>query len=182
MSKWKKMSATRVILQGQAGVWQVASQLALREHTPLFPGADLGYDLQMENGLRLQVKTANLRIVNGVNYPCGAYCFALRRGAWLTNEKRYTRSSLRGYSDVADFFVLWGIDENRFFIVPTSFTGKAIWFGRRGFTSKSNNRSLLNKRTARRVAEYEDRWDLLDVDASTEQLVESAVQQEEATN
>jgi hypothetical protein len=162
-------------LQGAAAVWQAASQLALREHNPLFPGLDEGYDLQINNGLRLQVKSATIQYRSSVNYPLGAYCFGLRRGAWDGSKKAYTRSNLRSYSEVADFFVLWGIDENRFFILPTSYEGKAIWFSRRGFESKSHNRRVFAERTERRLADYEDRWDLLDVNRTSSDLIESAV-------
>ena len=160
-------------LRAQAAVWIVAGQLALRGHVPMFPGLDVGFDIMLGNGLRIQVKSATLRIQSGVNYPDGAYSFALRRGAWDSNDKRYKRSSLRPYSEVADFFVLWGMDENRFFILPTKGCKKAIWFSRRGSISKSNNRKTFDVVTAKRLAEFEDRWDLLDVDSSVDAIVSS---------
>ena len=166
MSNKKRTYGREFQLQGQAAVWQVASQLALRGHNVYFPGLDEGCDLLMDNGLRLQIKSATLQSPKGApNYRNGAYCFALRRGAWLPDKKRYERTTLRSYSEVADVFVLWGIDENRFFIVPTSHKGQAIHFGKRGYQSLSNNRSKFDYVSAQRIADYEDRWDVLDVNS-----------------
>lgn len=155
-------------LRCKAAEWAVASQLALREIVPMFPPVDLGADLILENGVRLQVKCASLRINNrgmqDVNHNLG-YLFDLRRGAWFSTERRYKKTGLRPYSEVADYFVLWGIDENRFFIVPTSVKKSTIWFSKLGYVSKSSNRSLYDKITAQRLAETEDRWDLLDVNS-----------------
>lgn len=165
MTDRKRTYGREFQLQGQAAVWQVASQLALRGHNVYFPGLDEGCDLLMDNGLRLQIKSATLQNPKGANYRNGAYTFGLRRGAWLSDKKRYERSTLRTYAEVTDFFVLWGIDENRFFIVPTSHKGQSIHFGRRGYQSLSNNRSKFDYVSAERVAEYEDRWDVLDVNS-----------------
>lgn len=160
-------------LRTQAAVWTVAAQLALRGHVPLFPGLDVGYDLVLDNGLRLQIKSSMIKHQAKQNYPFGAYGFQLLRGAWDSNAKKYKRSNLRPYSEVADFFVLWGIDENRFFILPTANAGKAIWFGRKGFESKSNNRKVFGKITEQRLVDMEDRWDLLNV-SDVKDLVNSA--------
>jgi hypothetical protein len=167
-------SGANLALQGQAAVWQVASQLALRGHVPFFPGIDQGSDLWLENGLRLQIKCATLRVIKGQNYPEGAYGFQLRRNVWMSNEKKTRRSSLRPYSEVADFFVLWGIDENRFFILPTIHAGQAIWFAPKFYHSKSNNRKVFGLITEQRLADMEDRWDLLDVSTTSNALIESA--------
>lgn len=160
-------------LQGVAAVWQVASQLALRGHNPLFPGLDEGYDIQLDNGLKLQVKSATITFKNQGYQHNGAYGFGLRRGAWDRTKKAYTRNNLRPYSEVADFFVLWGVDENRFFIVPTSHSGKAIWFVRRGAVSKSRNKVFFDKMSQGRLDEFEDRWDILDING-VQPLVDSA--------
>jgi hypothetical protein len=162
-------------LQGQAAVWQVASQLALRGHNILFPGLDEGYDLQLDNGLRLQVKSSTL-LFNHAGYPYGAYCFGLRRGAWDRKDRKYKRSTIRKYSEVADFFVLWGIEENRFFILPTSDKRQSIWFQRRGTISKSNNRFVIEKEMRERMAEAEDRWDLLDIE-SVQPLIDGTTEE-----
>lgn len=162
-------------LKGQAGVWAVASQLALRGHVPLFPGVDIGYDLVSHNGLKLQVKVATITLGSkAAYYPTGAYVFNLRRGVWDMTTNRASRKESRTYQDVADFFVLWGIDENRFWIVPTSVTQKCMWFGRNDFVSRSNNFGRCGKAKEDRLASMEDRWDLLDISTTSEVLITSA--------
>ena len=176
MESKKRQYGREFQLQGAAAVWQVASQLALRGHNVLFPGLDEGYDIQLSNGLRVQVKCSTLRIHSkGFQYP--GYLFGLRRGAWDRGAKKYRRSTLRPYSEVADFFVLWGIDENRFFVVPTVGAGQSLWFTHRGYESKSQNKVHAQKVTASRLRDMEDRWDLLDVSTTSSELIESAVQE-----
>lgn len=114
-------------LQGQAGVWQVASQLALRGHIPLFPGVDYGYDLKLENGLRLQIKSSRLKFFHR-NYPEGVYSVDFRQYRYSAKEKLVKERVASDYSQVADFFVIWGIDENRFWIIPiTAGYQRAMW-------------------------------------------------------
>lgn len=111
-------------LQGQAGVWAVASQLALRGFNPLFPGVDYGYDLKLENGIRIQVKAANLRYSHKC-YPDGAYVFKWTQYNYHSPSKRM--ATTREYAEAADFFVCWGIDENRFWIFPCTKEQRALW-------------------------------------------------------
>jgi hypothetical protein len=166
MQKEPIVRGQEYLLRCKAAEWAVASQLALREIIPMFPAVDLGVDIVLLNGLRLQVKSASLRLNNrgmdGISHNPG-YLFDLRRGAWFSTERRYKKTGLRPYSEVADYFVLWGIDENRFFIVPTSVKKSTIWFSKRGYVSKSSNRSLYDQITVQRLADTEDKWDLLDV-------------------
>lgn len=153
-------SGKRGALLGQAGVHAVASQLALRGIACSFPNVDFGVDLILESGLRVQVKVANVTYPKTANYPDGAYCFNLRR-------------KTGGYHGIADFFILWGINENRFFVVPTREKHQAhLWFGRRGGVNRSNNAALYDHVSAQRVAAMEDRWDLLDVNAAVEKTLE----------
>lgn len=162
-------------LQGQAAVWRIASELAMRGHVPFFPGLDVGYDLQLKNGLRLQIKSGKLRYQQGVTIRNYGYSFNLRRGAWDGVSKTYGyHKTRRSYADIADFFVLWGIDENRFFIAPTKRKQTTIWFCARNVISTSNNRKMFEKLSLARIAEFEDRWDLLDT-SGIEKLVYSAV-------
>jgi hypothetical protein len=150
---------------GQAGVYAVASQLCLKGHAPLFPSVDYGVDLMIESGLRLQVKVAHITYPTTANYPMGAYCFNLRRSARVRDNQGWKRCDMRTYEGVADFFVLWGIDENRFWIVPTSLKQSHIWFSRLGSVNRSRNAALFDHVSAQRAMEMENRWDLLDVNA-----------------
>lgn len=193
-------SVDKTHLQGQAAVWQVACQLALRGHNPLFPGVDYGYDLKLENGLRLQVKSSRLKFFHPA-YSEGVYSFDWRQ---LKNKTR----SYVDYSKVADYFVLWGVDENRFWIFPCAQKQKALWLPKiagpawidpkevrtlyKGgmtqleiadkFKTSQANISRTLRRTSqwndatscRYLREMESRWDLLDTNSVVEKLVESA--------
>lgn len=122
----------------------------------------------MENGLRLQVKSAHATYVNSRSerhracHPQGVYIFNLRRG-WRDKERG--RLGHRAYAGIADFFVLWGIEDDRFFIVPTSIKNRAISFTRTDRVANVNSRAYLQQLRESRSAEYENRWDLLDINS-----------------
>lgn len=178
----------RGALIGQAGVYAAASQLCLRGQYPLFPAVDKGYDLMLDNGIRIQVKMAHLTYPKcgvrtgptvGVrggsgkgNYLGGAYIFNLRRSARVRENSGWKRGDFRRYEGVADFFILWGADENRFWIVPTSVKNGTIFFGRLEHPNNSNNSSYTNALKLHRNAQYESRWDLLDVNSTVEAMIE----------
>jgi hypothetical protein len=168
------------MLQGQAGVWAVASKLAMNNVIPLFPGVDLGYDLFLENGLRLQVRSAMLTQTQNENrlYPYLTYIFKLTRDNWYSEERRKKEQHVvtKPFSQVADYFVLWGADENRFFIIPTNIGQKSIYFPARSYTGNSFVRRVNGARLAERLASYEDRWDLLNISDTSKELIESAAE------
>lgn len=179
MKKDSRFANIATQLQGQAGVWAVAAQLAIRGHIPSFPGVDYGFDLMIENGIRIQVKSSRLvgkkRGKYGV-YP--AYCFNIRKTS--VNYEKRARSVSRDWTKVTDFFVLWGIDDNRFWIVPTAGVGNsAICLTQRDPISENAGMSGGMNPTYRlaieRRALYEGRWDLLSVNETVGPLVESAV-------
>lgn len=127
------------LLTGQAGVWQVASQLALRGLNPYFPGVDLGCDLLAEGRIRLQVKAASLRKHVKV-YPDGAYWFKFWQSAIATGENNVRRRGQRDYSACVDFLILWGVNENRFWIVPAPLVAKSsgVIVGPSGFYQRQD--------------------------------------------
>ncbi len=171
-------------------MYAVASHLCLRGYIPLEPSVDFGVDLMLDNGLRLQVKVAHLTYPDRMpkqkgnfgirggsilgGYRGGAYGFNLRRGVWDRSSNRWKRNESGTYHGVADFFVLWGIDENRFWIVPTSVKNRVIWFGRADHPNGSNNATYTSALKQQRSLQYENRWDLLDLN-SVKPLVEEAV-------
>ena len=108
-----------VRLQGQAGVYRVASELLLRGFNPQFPAVDCGYDLSVEGGVRVQVKSGHLRM-NSKVYPQGAYWFKLTRGPVAQGNHRVRRRAPRVFSQECDFVVFWGIEQQRFWIVPSA--------------------------------------------------------------
>ncbi len=163
-------------LKAKAAEYAVASKLFLLGHNAMFPAVDGGFYLMLENGLRIQVKCSHLR-VHSKSFQYPGYLFNLQRGAWDSLSKRYRKSALRPYSEVADFFVLWGIDENRFFILPTKGAGQTVWFTHHGYESQSQNKKYAKKMTEGRLRDMEDRWDLLDIATTSSELIESSVEQ-----
>jgi hypothetical protein len=107
--------------RGQAGVYQVAAQLLLRGINISFPAVDEGADLIAESGIRIQVKSTGIVHRSGANFDNGAYWFHFTR---MTRASHVAR--LRGnktpltqkFSERCDVVILWGIDQNRFWIVP----------------------------------------------------------------
>lgn len=104
------------LAHGQAGVYRVASELLLRGYTPCLPIVDIGADLMLQEGLRIQVKTASLR--KSKPYPNGAYWFKLGRTERVKNTQIFRTGRI--FSEECDFVVLFGIDESRFWVVPTN--------------------------------------------------------------
>ena len=127
-------SAPRIHLAGQAGVWTVAAQLAIRGLHVHFPGVDYGYDILIDGGIRIQVKSSRLLDrASKKNGPDG-YSFKFWRSA-----TRYRAGRPRDYSKVCHFVVLWGIDENRFWIVPAPLIANTagLLVGPKGFYERS---------------------------------------------
>jgi len=108
--------APPTLLLGQAGVWRVAAMLALKGLNPQFPGIDNGCDLTVEGLVRLQVKATRLRPHPSYDQPI--YMLHLRRPAFARGNNTLVKSSTRCFSDDCDFVVLWGVDEDRFWIIP----------------------------------------------------------------
>lgn len=115
--------APRNLLVGQAGVHRVASELQLRGVGVFFPSVDTGVDLILDNGIRVQVKAASIRVRTrssknvDVKFP-PAYWFSL---GWSQQGNRHRPVKRpRDFSEEVDYVVLWGIDEDRFWVVPAS--------------------------------------------------------------
>lgn len=109
-----KRQAANTILFGQAGVYQVASQLLLRGMNVSFPAVDVGTDLYV-GPVRIQVKASRLR--SHPAYPAGGYFFQLSKIA-RSKDMRIVKVE-RDFIDECDFLVCWGADENRFWIIPS---------------------------------------------------------------
>jgi len=108
------LRAPRNLLQGQAGVYRVASMLCLRGLNPHFPAVDIGADLIVDGGLRIQVKSANLR--TDKVYPNGAYWFRLGKPKPVKGQITWVTVD---FDKICEFVVFWGITEDRFWIVPS---------------------------------------------------------------
>ena len=121
---------------GLSGELRVMSELVMRNHNPAKPYLDNGSDLILENGLRIQVKTAS-----NINYHKQGYkryCFSFRNG--------YRNQNLDNF----DYAILWCVDDNIFYIVPPDMI---------------NHQTILISNTddeaRNRFAPYKERWDLL---------------------
>jgi len=97
---------------GRAGEFAVASQLLLRGVPVSFPAVDAGYDL-LAGQLRIQVKTAR-KFRHRVAGSWG-YVFNIGVSKWDSHTRHFYKARAVG---TVDFYVLWGVDENRFWIVP----------------------------------------------------------------
>jgi hypothetical protein len=100
------------LAQGQAGVYSVAAQLLLHGIIPCFPAVDVGADLYTEMGTRIQVKCAHRRYGN-------SYHFCLVHGP-SSNNRPYEERLCDSVHRDSDFYVLWGIDDNRYWIAPSA--------------------------------------------------------------
>lgn len=117
----------KAIQLGEAGVLRVMSELILRGHTPYKPAVDdHGVDLMLSTGVRLQVKTATLRtrrrgtqqLKDGPQIYLSAGYF-LSLGWCQMGRVQSPIRRKRLYSQECDYFIIWGVDENRFWIVPS---------------------------------------------------------------
>lgn len=108
---------------GQAGVYQVASQLLLRGFNPLFPSVDHGADLIVEGGVRIQVKSGRIRrLKNAKFYYDGCYWLTLARTKvirYAVGERVQRGVKIEDWTEFCDVVIFWGITENRFWIIPS---------------------------------------------------------------
>jgi hypothetical protein len=106
------------LAQGQAGVYTVAAQLLLRGHNPSFPAVDIGYDLIADGCVKVQVKCAHLTFSSNY-HKTGCYAFKLATRT-VVKAGRIRGTVSRVFSEECDFVALWGIEENRFWIIPAA--------------------------------------------------------------
>ena len=108
-------------MTGKGGEFVVAGQLLLRGVNVYFPAADYGVDLIAGNGCRIQVKTASLRHSKNIKkWYNGVYSFHFRRTKFLaTSSGTIKRRTSRKFSDYCDIVILFGVDDNRFWIIPS---------------------------------------------------------------
>lgn len=99
---------------GKAGEYAVASQLLLRGIPVCFPAVDGGVDLVAGNGIRIQVKTARR-----TSHQNRASCYYFNIRATKLKDRKFYKAR-RDWTEFVDFFVFCGIDENRFWIMPSA--------------------------------------------------------------
>lgn len=104
----------------------------------MFPMVDIGVDLGTTEGCRIQVKTAKLR-KNRV-YPSGAYWFKFWQSNVLSGANKIKKRGARDYSKCSDVIVLWGRDEDRFWIFPSQLVAstQCLTLGPKGFYQRAD--------------------------------------------
>lgn len=108
---------------GRAGEYAVAAQLLLRKIMVMWPAVDLGYDLETNNHCRLQIRCGHL--TNSDGRAGQHYTFMLRKRKPVPISN--TTAKLvpqRPFVEVCDYVVFWGIEQNRFWIVPPEICDK----------------------------------------------------------
>lgn len=140
---------------GLAGEFRVMSELLLRGYNPAKSYLQDGYDLILDNGLRIEVKSAHY-----FDYGQKHYCKQVKKG-----KKYDSNTSIRGYffnfrsftnpSNIRkkfDYAICWCIDDNVFYIIPVELiTGGGITIrdfsenSKHKYTECRNNWNQLNK-------------------------------------
>jgi len=106
-------------LIGAAGVCFVAGELMVRGMNVSWPFTDEGWDLMTANGCRIQVKTARLRnIPKWSSEPCYSFHFNKRRFMALSSQTMKERAP-QVLSERSDIVVLVGLEQKRYWIVPS---------------------------------------------------------------
>lgn len=162
--------------QGQAGVYQVASQLLLRGVNVFFPAVDLGADLITDSGVRVQVKITHHSARMSSAYPAGAYWFHFMK----TGIRRGKRTvAVRNLAADCDVVVLWGIEDDKFWVVPACELADCHCLVLEGVCVGAYKRATRPDSRQRRIAAFENRWDLI---ASHDQLIHTSESVEEGVN
>jgi hypothetical protein len=97
---------------GKAGEFRVMSELLLRGFEPAISSVDIGTDIILSNGIKIQVKTSSV-IFNAIGSrqinPTKYFTFNLCRGQ-LKNIDEINK--------FCDFFICWVVLTNDFYIIP----------------------------------------------------------------
>ena len=124
---------------GLAGELRVMSELLLRGHNPAKSYLENGADLILENGLRIEVKSKHKQTIKDHDI----YQFSLRGGHRKQNQNL----------DHCDFLICWCIDDDCFYIIPTS-----------SITTEASAICIFNhssKRQWTKYLSYKENWELL---------------------
>lgn len=114
-----KKPSISTVAQGQAGVYQVLAELILRGFRPYMPASDMGVDILLEQGIRIQVKTT-MRASTHHRLREGTLLFSLAQARRVGANNTVRLVPPRIFSDACDFVVLWAIEPQRFWIIPAA--------------------------------------------------------------
>src|SRR4030095_9483357 len=98
---------------GKAGEHAVAAQLLMRGVPVSFPAVDDGADL-LAGHLRIQIKAE--RKIKVKRAGSWGYHFNIGVSKWSPSQRKFYKD--HPTKTHADFYVFWGVDENRFWVVP----------------------------------------------------------------
>lgn len=141
-----KTDPKQFVMTGSAGEHAVAAQLLLRSVVPCFPAVDVGVDLYTTAGCRIQIKSAHLCTTPAIvrKNTEGVYRFSFPQHYYRNSSNRgpvnHVRIKRRQFEEFCDVVVLWGIDQNRFWIVPAKLLN-----GLQGIDLGPNNERSFSK-------------------------------------
>ena len=118
-------------LIGTAGEYAVAAQLLIRDMPVYFSAVDVGADLLADNGCRIQVKSSRIRTTAKMvkQHGEGVYTFPLPQGRRVVLSKTSTRfHKYDRISTKCDVIVFWGIEQNRFWVAPSTLCDDTFCF------------------------------------------------------
>jgi len=151
-----KEKANEGRLLGQAGELAVMSQIMARGVNVAQYQVDNGIDIITETGIKIQVKSSRKRRDKQSGYSYMMYNFQTkwkRISNYSSPNKSKTITLSRSFDNV-DFLVLWCVEDNAFFIIPSSEVPK---WGIMIYESVINNpNSQSNK-----YIKYLDNWKLI---------------------
>jgi hypothetical protein len=149
-------------LIGKAGELRVRSELLLRGLSGAAFDQDMGVDVIVSNGKRLQIKTAIKPSLDKKAYSW-RYSFSIRqpqvRGI---GDGLYSRKyNKRDYSEVVDYFVLWCVEDNVFYIIPEGQIGAKVSIAIA--TPERLRTYKLNKKfkSTSKYEQYKNNWEQL---------------------
>lgn len=140
---------------GTAAEHRVISELLLRGFNPYIVVLDEGIDLMLENGKRIQIKSAHLQKQPTRGYVYGRYIFNSRKRYY--EKARFPWDRLPKVREHVDFVICWGINDDVFYIIP------ATEIPPTGVTAHSPKEVAKNGRP-RIYDRYINAWDLLRID------------------
>lgn len=168
------MNNIQNLLTGEAGVLRVASEFMMRGMNVAKPFVDGGADLIVDGRARIQVKTSHIAPLRG-KYM-NAYWFKLWQSPIVTGHSNIRRRGTKTYDGIVDFVVFFGVEEGRFWIVPTAeLRGAACVV--LGPQTHFRNRTRLQAA----VRACEGRWDLVEAFIQPPAEVENSIMAPVAT-
>lgn len=157
-----KERGLNAILIGKAGELRVRSELLLKGFIPAVFDQDIGADIILDNGKRLQVKTS-LQPIYSKNDYSWRYSFSIR--TWQVRgvgnglyEKRHTR---KNYTDKIDFFIFWLVRDNIFYIIPEKEVGEKISLVISTPNELRTYKKHIFKESQSKYEQYKNNWEQL---------------------